>query len=111
MTGFALPHLLVEIVASHQGGAREHARRVYDAALPLLVFEAQPAIGLGLRKECLRRRGAIAAAIVRQPAPALDERSVRALGELLETSERLPDRSWSTRRLPAATGPGPARAW
>ena len=90
MTGFALPDLLVEIVSAHRAGDRERARRVYEAALPLLVFEAQPSIGLGLRKECLLRRQAIAAAVVRQPAPALDERSVRALGELLETSAAAP---------------------
>jgi 4-hydroxy-tetrahydrodipicolinate synthase len=87
MTGFAFPHLLVEIVAAHRAGERERARRVYDAALPLLLFEAQPVIGLGLRKESLRRRGAINEAIVRQPAPALDERSLMALGELLAAAE------------------------
>jgi 4-hydroxy-tetrahydrodipicolinate synthase len=87
MTGFALPHVLVEIVAAHDTGDAERARRVFDAALPLLVFEAQPVIGLGLRKEILRRRGAIADATVRQPAPPLDARSLAALDELLEGAE------------------------
>jgi 4-hydroxy-tetrahydrodipicolinate synthase len=87
MTGFALPHMLVEIVAAHQAGERERARRAYEVALPLLLFEGQRAIGLGLRKESLRRRGAIKDATVRQPAPALDEPSLRALGELLEAAE------------------------
>ena len=44
-------------------------------------------IGLGLRKEILRRRGAIAGATVRQPAAPIDERSLAALGELLEAVE------------------------
>jgi 4-hydroxy-tetrahydrodipicolinate synthase len=83
MTGFALPHVLVEIVAAYQAGEPERARRSYESALPLLLFEAQPAVGLGLRKETLRRRGAIATATVRQPAPGLDEQSLAALGELL----------------------------
>jgi 4-hydroxy-tetrahydrodipicolinate synthase len=87
MTGFALPHVLVEIVAAHRAGEPDRARRAYEAALPLLVFEAQPVIGLGLRKEILRRRGAIAGATVRQPAAPVDERSLAALGELLEAVE------------------------
>jgi len=87
MTGFALPQVLVEIVSAHRAGDPERAKRVYEAALPLLVFEAQPVIGLGLRKEILRRRGAIADATVRQPSWPLDERSLAALGELLEATE------------------------
>jgi 4-hydroxy-tetrahydrodipicolinate synthase len=87
MTGFALPHVLVEIVAAHRGGEPERARRVYEAALPLLLFEAQPVVGLGLRKEILRRRGAIADASVRQPVAPVDERSLASLGELLEAAE------------------------
>jgi 4-hydroxy-tetrahydrodipicolinate synthase len=87
MTGFALPHVLVEIVAAHRGGEAERARRVYEAALPLLLFEAQPVVGLGLRKEILRRRGAIADASVRQPVAPVDERSLATLGELLEAAE------------------------
>jgi 4-hydroxy-tetrahydrodipicolinate synthase len=84
MTGFALPHVLVEIVAAHQAGEPERARRIYESALPLLLFEAQPVVGLGLRKEILRRRGAIATAAVRQPAATLDEHSLAALGDLLD---------------------------
>jgi len=83
VTGFALPHVLVEIVAAHQAGEPERARRLYESALPLLLFEAQPVVGLALRKEILRRRGAIATAAVRQPAPTLDEHSLAALGDLL----------------------------
>ena len=83
MTGFALPQVLVEIVAAHQAGEPARARRLYESALPLLVFEAQPVVGLGLRKEILRRRGAIASAVVRQPAPAPDGHSLGALDDLL----------------------------
>jgi len=89
MTGFALPHLLVEIVEAHRAGDRERARRVFEAALPLLVFEAQPVVGLGVRKEILRRQGAIAGAAVRQPAPSVDARTLAALDELLEAAAQL----------------------
>jgi hypothetical protein len=46
-----------------------------------MVFEAQP--GVGLRKELLRRRGAIAHATVREPAAKPDAFSLQLLDELL----------------------------
>jgi 4-hydroxy-tetrahydrodipicolinate synthase len=84
MTGFALPAILVEIFEAYAGGEVERARRRYEAALPLLLFEAQPVVGLGVRKEILRRRGAISDATVRQVAPALDARTLEALDSLLD---------------------------
>ena len=88
MTGFALPELLVELVEAHAGGDTARARRAYEQALPLLVFEAQPVVGLGVRKEVLRRRGAIADARRRAPAPTLDESTLAALDELLVAAVR-----------------------
>ena len=88
MTGFALPELLVELVEAHAGGDAVRARRAYEQALPLLVFEAQPVVGLGVRKEILLRRGAIADARRRAPAPTLDESTLAALDELLVAAVR-----------------------
>lgn len=84
MTGFALPRFLVEIVEAHRAGDQAAARRAYKAALPLLVFEAQAVVGLGVRKEILRRMGAIAHATRRSPAPVLNERTLEMLDSLLE---------------------------
>ena len=84
MTGFACPELLVEIVQSHNAGDRAHARGVFARSLPLLVFEAQPGVGLGVRKEILRRRGAIVGANLRAPATELDHQTLESLDELLE---------------------------
>lgn len=83
MTGFAIPEVLVAIVAAHQAGNRDEARRVFTAALPLMVFEAQPGAGVALRKEILKRRGALAHATVRQPAPKPDAFSIAAMERLL----------------------------
>ena len=41
-------------------------------------------VGLGVRKEILRRRGAIPDATVRQVAPSLDARTLEALDSLLD---------------------------
>lgn len=88
MTGFALPTILVEIVEAHSGGEPERARSRFETALPLLVFEAQPVVGLGVRKEILRRRGAISDATARQVAASLDSRTLEALDSLLEIEAR-----------------------
>lgn len=84
MTGFALPDVLVRIVAAYHAGATETARRLFADYLPLIVFEAQPGAGVALRKEILRRRGAIAHATVRQPALSSDPVTMRSLDRLLE---------------------------
>jgi 4-hydroxy-tetrahydrodipicolinate synthase len=101
MTGFAIPELLVEIVRAWQAGDAATARRVFEAALPLMVFEAQPGAGVALRKEILRRRGAIAHATVRQPAPLPDATSLAALDALLASADDA--------RLAAARGAGVGR--
>jgi len=85
MTGFALADVLVGIVKAFQAGDKQEARELFEEALPLLVFEAQPGAGVGLRKEILKRRGAISHSTVRQPAPTPDSFSLRLLDELLGT--------------------------
>ena len=71
MTGFSHPEALqVAIQANDDGGFRA-ARDAFAPWLPLANFEGQPGIGLALRKEILKRRGIIADASVRPPAPTL----------------------------------------
>jgi 4-hydroxy-tetrahydrodipicolinate synthase len=71
MTGFAYPEMLVEVCdlfARNQASAGED---LFDIYLPLLRHEQQPGFGLALRKEILRRRGAMASSFVRAPGPKL----------------------------------------
>jgi 4-hydroxy-tetrahydrodipicolinate synthase len=89
MTGFSFPELLVAIVAAHWRGDRDQAEALYAQALPLLVFEGQPQISVALRKEILVRRGVIAAATVRSPAPTLDPRTLSALDRLLSSHQTI----------------------
>jgi 4-hydroxy-tetrahydrodipicolinate synthase len=83
MTGFALPEVLVAIVNSHHQGDREDARRTFNPALPLMLFESQPGAGAALRKETLVRRGLISNATVRQPAVRPDPYTLGLLDDLL----------------------------
>lgn len=71
MTGFSHPEGLWAAIEAYERGGFADAHAAYAPWLPLANFEGQARIGLALRKEILRRRGAIAGAAVRPPAPAL----------------------------------------
>lgn len=92
MTGFAFPELLVEIYDAYIGDKRDEARSLFNSILPVLRYENQPGIGLAIRKELLRRRGAIRHSTVRQPARALGTDALEELDELLRSFARyVPD--------------------
>ena len=84
MTGFAFPEILRAVREALEGGAPERAGRLFDRYLPLIAFEAQPIVGLGIRKEVLRRRGAIDQAATRAVAGPLDPATLAALDGLFE---------------------------
>jgi 4-hydroxy-tetrahydrodipicolinate synthase len=83
MTGFAYPEVLVKVYEDMSQGKKESARELFYRALPLIKFEAQPLLSLAIRKEVLRRRGAIMTAVVREPAAKLDPESASELDELM----------------------------
>jgi 4-hydroxy-tetrahydrodipicolinate synthase len=72
MTGFAFTEILVAVFAAFKEGRKAGAERIFDHYLPLIRFENQPIINLSIRKELLRRRGAIANAALRQPFVPID---------------------------------------
>jgi 4-hydroxy-tetrahydrodipicolinate synthase len=71
MTGFSHPEGLRETLTAWAEGGHRRARAVYARWLPLVNFEAQPGVGLALRKEILHRRGVLDDPAVRPPAPPL----------------------------------------
>lgn len=83
MTGFAYPEMLVQACALFDQGQSDEAENLFDAYLPLLRHEFQYGIGLGLRKETLKRRGAIRSAYVRRPGPVLNGTDMAELGRLI----------------------------
>ena len=83
MTGFAYPEILLRIVGLFRSGKREDAAAEFYRHVALMRFEFQEGIGLAIRKEMLRRRGAIAHSGVRAPAPQLDASTSEALDRLL----------------------------
>ncbi|HCC45475.1 MAG TPA: dihydrodipicolinate synthase family protein [Gammaproteobacteria bacterium] len=72
MTGFAFPGMLVEVYDLFREGKLEEAEDLFEAYLPLIRHEQQIGFGLALRKETLRRRGALSCPAARAPGPAMD---------------------------------------
>ena len=83
MTGFAFPGMLVEVYNLFGSGRAEEAEDLFDLYLPVLRHEQQFGFGLALRKETLRRRGAIASAKTRDPGPRMDARDHAEMDGLL----------------------------
>ena len=88
MTGFAYPEMMAGVVAAHAAGDAERAADIFDAYLPLARYEQQPGIGLAVRKHVLARRGALASAAMRKPAPALSAGDIAEVEFLIARQER-----------------------
>jgi 4-hydroxy-tetrahydrodipicolinate synthase len=71
MTGYAFPDMLCDVVGLQREGRRDAAHDLFDAHLPLLRYEQQPGVGLGVRKHVLQRRGLIASSAQRAPKAGL----------------------------------------
>jgi len=88
MTGYAYPEMLVEVHRRFVAGDLDGAEDLYDAHLPLLKHEQVPGFGLLIRKEILRRRGAIASAKVRPPGGQMVAADLAELDRLIRRLER-----------------------
>jgi 4-hydroxy-tetrahydrodipicolinate synthase len=93
MTGFAYPEILVEIVKTYRSGNLDHAADVFYRNVVLMRFEFQEGIGMAIRKEVLRRRGALRHAGVRAPGVTLDAGTSAALDRILAWTGRAAHRA------------------
>jgi 4-hydroxy-tetrahydrodipicolinate synthase len=89
MTGFAFPEILVRIVSLFRAENVAEAAELFYRAVPLMRFEFQEGIGMAIRKEVLRRRGALGEAGARAPAAALDQKTREALDRVMAWTEPL----------------------
>jgi 4-hydroxy-tetrahydrodipicolinate synthase len=83
MTGFAFPQILVHIVTLFRAGQLDEAADLFYRKVPLMRFEFQEGIGMAIRKEVLKRRGAVASAEIRSPGGRLDDSTRAALDSVL----------------------------
>jgi 4-hydroxy-tetrahydrodipicolinate synthase len=88
MTGFAFPEILVKIVTQFRAGDVDGAADLFYRAVPLMRFEFQEGIGMAIRKDVLRRRGALSTAATRAPAAGLDRTTREALDRVMAWVEK-----------------------
>jgi 4-hydroxy-tetrahydrodipicolinate synthase len=94
MTGFAFPEVLVSVVSLYREGRLDDAAAMFYKFVPLMRFEFQDGIGMAIRKDVFRRRGALADASTRAPGVALDEGTRAALDRVLAWTAAQEGASW-----------------
>ncbi|MFF4600716.1 hypothetical protein [Amycolatopsis sp. NPDC001319] len=85
MTGFSYPEAIATALRAWTDDGFAAARESYAAWLPLVNFEAQPRIGLSIRKHIWTHRGYLDDPAVRAPAPAMPPALAPILAEHLAT--------------------------
>ena len=94
MTGFAYPEVLVKVVSLYRAGQIDQAANLFYRFVPLMRFEFQEGIGMAIRKEVFRRRGALADSSTRAPGAVLDEGTRTALDRVLAWTAQQEGASW-----------------
>jgi 4-hydroxy-tetrahydrodipicolinate synthase len=84
MTGFAVPEILVRVVRLFRADQTDQAADCFYRFVSLMRFEFQEGVGMAIRKELLRRRGALADASIRAPGASLDVSTREALSRQLD---------------------------
>lgn len=88
MAGFSHPEMLSSVYRLYRDGQIDEAHAVFDCYLPLLSYENQGQWGVAVRKEILRRRGAIRSGAMRQPGPRLTATDLGEIDRLLQQLDR-----------------------
>jgi 4-hydroxy-tetrahydrodipicolinate synthase len=89
MTGFAFTEALIEIYDTYNAGDHEKAREIFYQYAPILRYEGQANVSVSIRKEILKRRGAITNADVRSPGARLDKPGMEELTKLLDYTKKV----------------------
>ena len=83
MTGFAYPEILKDIYCKFISGEINETKKIFYKYLPLIRYEAQPQIGLSIRKEIYRIRKIINSSYCRKPSLNADEITIKELNDLI----------------------------
>jgi 4-hydroxy-tetrahydrodipicolinate synthase len=84
MTGYPFPELLIEGFHLAKEGKRTEFQDLFDVHLPYLRYEAQPKIGIAIRKYVLCKRGIIDHPTQREPVALLTDGTKKDVDFLIE---------------------------
>jgi 4-hydroxy-tetrahydrodipicolinate synthase len=88
MAGFSYPEMLSSVHKLFSEGRINEAHDLYNTYLPLLNFENQSQWGVAVRKEVMKRRGAIRSAAMRAPGPVLSPEDMQDIDILVSRLEQ-----------------------
>ena len=88
MTGFGYPEMMRRVVDAVGAGDIDHARDIFDAYMPMVRYEAQPGMGLAIRKYSLAKQGVIAHPTLRKPGAGLSQAAIAEVDALAERQAR-----------------------
>jgi 4-hydroxy-tetrahydrodipicolinate synthase len=88
MTGFAYPEMMAQVIAAFHTGDISAARDIFDAYMPMVRYEAQPGLGLAIRKHTLAKRGVIAHETLRKPGSVLSDATKGEIADLAARQAR-----------------------
>jgi 4-hydroxy-tetrahydrodipicolinate synthase len=82
MTGFGYPEMMRQVLDACNAGEIDRARDIFDIYMPMIRYEAQPGMGLAIRKYTLAREGVIAHPVLRKPGPVLSAETIAEIDAL-----------------------------
>ena len=92
MTGFGYPEMMRHVLDALLSGDVERARDIFDAYMPMIRYEAQPGMGLAIRKYSLARQGIIGHLTLRKPGASLTKAAMSEIDALAaRQAKRLSD--------------------
>ncbi|MCK0150505.1 dihydrodipicolinate synthase family protein [Marivita sp. S6314] len=88
MTGFGYPEMMRQVYDTFVGGDLDRARDIFDAYMPMIRYEAQPGMGLAIRKHTLAQQGVIAHPTLRKPGAGLSAAAIAEVDALAERQKQ-----------------------
>ncbi len=88
MTGFGYPEMMRQVLDAFAVDAIDRARDIFDAYLPMIRYEAQPGMGLAIRKHSLAQQGIIHHPTLRKPGVSLTVETIAEIDALAARQSR-----------------------
>ncbi|MEO1749525.1 MAG: dihydrodipicolinate synthase family protein, partial [Pseudomonadota bacterium] len=79
---------LRQVVDAFNAGSLEHARDLFDAYMPMVRYEAQPGLGLAIRKHSLARQGIIKYPTLRKPGASLSAQTINEVNAIADRQKQ-----------------------